>query len=62
MPDKRRCVGCDRVGFVRREHVIEKGNAQIHYYCGHCEHTWTTQDVDQKGQPPGGGKPDRSRY
>jgi hypothetical protein len=43
MPDKTACPRCDRVGFVRLEHVIKAGTSVVHYYCGFCEHTWSKE-------------------
>ena len=61
MPDKTPCVACQRIGFVRREHVIEKGKARIHHYCGSCEHTWTTPDDLPATRADAPDKPQRSR-
>jgi hypothetical protein len=62
MPDRTRCIACNRVGFVRREHVIEKGKSHIQYYCGSCEKTWTVPDSDAMTERPARNKkPERPK-
>ena len=41
------CVHCQTVGFVRREHVITAAAAQILYYCGCCDHSWSVAEKDE---------------
>jgi hypothetical protein len=36
-----------REGFVRAEHVIDKGVSSRYFHCGVCEHTWLAS-----GEPP----------
>jgi len=60
-----RCERCETIGFVRREHVIERGNALIRFYCGHCNQTWEvaeTPEADKKIPPSSRDEtPDHSR-
>jgi hypothetical protein len=44
VPAKTPCRFCGRIGFVRLEHVMTKGQAYRHYYCGSCDRTWQTLD------------------
>jgi hypothetical protein len=60
MPAKTPCPRCNRVGFVRFEHVIRAGTAQLHYYCGSCEHSWAV-DEDGTEHENYGRPPERSR-
>jgi len=47
LPAQTRCERCGTVGFVRREHVIEKGKSLMHYYCGHCNQSWDVVEADR---------------
>jgi hypothetical protein len=49
MPARTPCIKCGVVGFVRTEHVISGGRAVTDYYCGHCQHSWTTDQRGPKG-------------
>jgi hypothetical protein len=63
MPAQTPCERCGTVGFVRREHVIEKGKALTRFYCGHCNQTWEVvetpgteenipADTNHRDEPP----------
>ena len=57
MPTRTPCKFCGKVGYLRTEHVIAHGKAEIHYYCGLCDRTWQVDDAPQ--QPPRNGKAKR---
>jgi hypothetical protein len=40
------CRYCRRTGFVRFEHVITKGQALHHFYCGACDRTWEINEQE----------------
>jgi hypothetical protein len=64
MPDKTPCPNCQRIGFVRQEHIIRGGNVSVAYYCGHCNHTWTQTEADARRVPRpelAAEQPERSR-
>jgi hypothetical protein len=41
------CVHCEQLGFVRREYVIQGGEAATEYYCGRCEHGWVVREHER---------------
>ena len=45
MPTTTPCQYCGSVGFVRKENVIKADAAYVHYYCGHCNSSWTWRSV-----------------
>jgi hypothetical protein len=61
MPAKTQCRRCEKVGFVRFEHVIRGGRAERHYYCGACNHSWTVTDDGTKRQRGSLRRIDRAR-
>jgi hypothetical protein len=44
MPTTTPCQYCGSVGFVRKENVIKADAAYVHYYCGHCNSSWTAKE------------------
>jgi transcriptional regulator NrdR family protein len=45
------CARCRKVGLVRFEREITGTNITRNYYCGYCEHRWTTPE-ELAQQPP----------
>lgn len=46
--DRIPCPRCQKVGFVRIEHVIKAGQATRQCFCGACDYGW---EVAGDGQP-----------
>lgn len=44
MPYRVVCPRCQKLGLVRTERVIAKGEARTHYFCGRCLHEWDERD------------------
>jgi len=40
MPQNTACERCQRIGFVRLEHIITGTKVTLAYYCGACDHSW----------------------
>jgi hypothetical protein len=40
MPDRTACKFCGKVGFVRRENVLNAGRSIVAFYCGSCNRSW----------------------
>ena len=40
-----RCPKCHKMGFVRHENVVKGIDAERHFICGSCEHSWRIKDV-----------------
>ncbi|HEX5110483.1 MAG TPA: hypothetical protein VFV95_18660 [Vicinamibacterales bacterium] len=57
MPTTTLCQYCGSIGFVRKEHVIKADAAYVHYYCGHCNASWTASETtrleDREREPAG---------
>jgi transposase-like protein len=60
VPDRTPCPRCEKTGFVRYENVIRGGNAERHFYCGFCNHSWTVTHSGETAQNHG-YPPERSR-
>ena len=64
MPTTTPCQYCGSVGFVRKEHVIKADAAYVHYYCGHCNSSWTGNEgaprPDERKRPQVGKVSDPS--
>jgi transposase-like protein len=64
MPTTTSCQYCGSVGFVRKENVIKADAAYVHYYCGHCNSSWTANEgatrPDERERHPVGKTPDPS--
>jgi hypothetical protein len=47
MPDRTVCPHCLKVGFIRREYVLQGGRAMTAFYCGACNRSWKVEDIDR---------------
>jgi hypothetical protein len=44
MPHRTQCPHCEKIGFVRTEHVITGTIANVAFYCGACGHQWSVTE------------------
>jgi hypothetical protein len=51
MTDRTPCRCCGKVGFVRQEHMIDRGRSTTLFYCGSCNQRWQVVDIDVATKP-----------
>jgi len=61
VPDKTVCPRCKKVGFVRYETVVARGQTHRAYYCGACDYSWNIAEDGRKTDSDNPERPDRSR-